>query len=96
MLPWEHLLTLASVTCYERKIFPLRLWINLGSCGQDFEGALGVIVHPIYQTTHVMFGDMPPCDQMRAKPGVIYPLLTDYHLFTMRPLVPAAKLRQVR
>jgi len=35
---------------------------------QDFQGNLGTIIHDIYQTAHVMFGDMPPGDhKKRAK-----------------------------
>ena len=90
MLPWEQFFHTGKCDLLEA------LSKLEGLVAKDFQGDLSVTIHTIYQTTHVMFGDMPPCDQMRAKPGVIYPLLTDYHLFTMRPLVPAAKLRQVR
>merc|ERR1712106_136449 len=35
---------------------------------KDFTGNLGKIIHDLYQTAHVMFGDMPPGDRKkRAK-----------------------------
>merc|ERR1712107_68667 len=35
---------------------------------KDFKGNLGTIIHDIYQTAHLMFGDMPQGDHMkRAK-----------------------------
>ena len=81
---------------WERDIPPDALANLEGLAAKDFQGNLGKIIHDIYQTAHVMVGDMPQGDHKKSKPKLIYPLLTDYHLFTMRPLVPAAKLRQVR
>merc|ERR1712224_828265 len=39
-----------------------------GLAAKDFQGNLGKIIHDIYQTAHVMFGDMPQGDhKKRAK-----------------------------
>jgi len=53
---------------WERDIPPAAL-ANLESlAAKDFKGNLGKIVHDIYQTAHVMFGDMPQGDhKKRAK-----------------------------
>merc|ERR1712183_919858 len=53
---------------WERDIPPEAL-ANLESlAAKDFKGNLGKIIHDIYQTAHVMFGDMPQGDhKKRAK-----------------------------
>merc|ERR1711887_149209 len=53
---------------WERDIPPSAL-ANLESlAAKDFKGNLGKIIHDIYQTAHVMFGDMPQGDhKKRAK-----------------------------
>eukprot|EP00092_Neocalanus_flemingeri_P012909 GFUD01013908.1.p1 GENE.GFUD01013908.1~~GFUD01013908.1.p1 ORF type:complete len:516 (+),score=153.25 GFUD01013908.1:31-1548(+) len=53
---------------WERDI-PAASLANLESLGaKDFQGNLGTIIHDIYQTAHVMFGDMPQGDhKKRAK-----------------------------
>ena len=53
---------------WERDIPPAAL-ANLESlAAKDFKGNLGKIIHDIYQTAHVMFGDMPQGDhKKRAK-----------------------------
>merc|ERR1712025_1123594 len=53
---------------WERDIPPAAL-VNLeGLAAKDFQGNLGKIIHDIYQTAHVMFGDMPQGDhKKRAK-----------------------------
>merc|ERR1712098_583052 len=53
---------------WERDIPPAAL-ANLENLSkQDFQGNLGKIIHDIYQTAHVMFGDMPMGDhKKRAK-----------------------------
>merc|ERR1712154_39739 len=53
---------------WERDIPPEAL-ANLESlAAKDFKGNLGNIIHDIYQTAHVMFGDMPQGDhKKRAK-----------------------------
>eukprot|EP00092_Neocalanus_flemingeri_P093788 GFUD01119226.1.p1 GENE.GFUD01119226.1~~GFUD01119226.1.p1 ORF type:complete len:119 (+),score=34.24 GFUD01119226.1:1-357(+) len=53
---------------WERDIPPASL-ANLESlAAKDFKGNLGKIIHDIYQTAHVMFGDMPQGDhKKRAK-----------------------------
>merc|ERR1719186_1136575 len=53
---------------WERDIPPASL-ANLESlAAKDFQGNLGKIIHDIYQTAHVMFGDMPQGDhKKRAK-----------------------------
>merc|ERR1712042_110948 len=53
---------------WERDIPPAAL-ANLESlAAKDFKGNLGNIIHDIYQTAHVMFGDMPQGDhKKRAK-----------------------------
>merc|ERR1712106_26991 len=53
---------------WERDI-PQAALANLeGLAAKDFQGNLGKIIHDIYQTAHVMFGDMPQGDhKKRAK-----------------------------
>merc|ERR1711892_1216033 len=53
---------------WERDIPPAAL-ANLGDlAAKDFKGNLGTIIHDIYQTAHIMFGDMPQGDhKKRAK-----------------------------
>ena len=53
---------------WERDIPPAAL-SNLESlAAKDFKGNMGQIIHDIYQTAHVMFGDMPQGDhKKRAK-----------------------------
>merc|ERR1712128_235563 len=53
---------------WERDIPPAAL-SNLESLAKsDFKANLGKIIHDLYQTAHVMFGDMPPGDhKKRAK-----------------------------
>jgi len=53
---------------WERDIPPEAL-VNLEDlAAKDFKGNLGKIIHDIYQTAHVMFGDMPQGDhKKRAK-----------------------------
>jgi len=53
---------------WERDIPPAAL-ANLENLSkQDFQGNLGKIIHDIYQTAHIMFGDMPMGDhKKRAK-----------------------------
>merc|ERR1712142_685853 len=53
---------------WERDI-PSDALSNLESlAAKDFQGNLGNIIHDIYQTAHVMFGDMPQGDhKKRAK-----------------------------
>merc|ERR1719339_883706 len=53
---------------WERDI-PAASLANLESlANSDFKGNLGKIIHDIYQTGHVMFGDMPQGDhKKRAK-----------------------------
>merc|ERR1712228_302999 len=53
---------------WERDIPPAAL-ANLEELAKkDFKGNLGTIIHDIYQTAHVMFGDMPRGDhKKRAK-----------------------------
>merc|ERR1712042_367965 len=53
---------------WERDIPPEALANLEGLAAKDFKGNLGKIIHDIYQTAHVMFGDMPQGDhQKRAK-----------------------------
>merc|ERR1712106_321939 len=55
-LQWERDIPAAALTNLE------------GLAAKDFQGNLGKIIHDIYQTAHVMFGDMPPGDhKKRAK-----------------------------
>merc|ERR1712055_1073031 len=53
---------------WERDIPPEALANLEGLAAKDFKGNLGKIIHDIYQTAHVMFGDMPQGDhKKRAK-----------------------------
>merc|ERR1719431_684531 len=53
---------------WERDIPPAALANLEGLAAKDFQGNLGKIIHDIYQTAHVMFGDMPQGDhKKRAK-----------------------------
>jgi len=53
---------------WERDIPPEALANLEGLAARDFKGNLGKIIHDIYQTAHVMFGDMPQGDhKKRAK-----------------------------
>merc|ERR1711981_205547 len=53
---------------WERDIPPAALSNLEGLANKDFKGNLGQIIHDIYQTAHVMFGDMPQGDhKKRAK-----------------------------
>merc|ERR1712106_407790 len=55
-LQWERDIPAAALTNLE------------GLAAKDFQGNLGKIIHDIYQTAHVMFGDMPQGDhKKRAK-----------------------------
>merc|ERR1712055_597395 len=53
---------------WERDIPPAALKNLEGLAASDFKANLGKIIHDIYQTAHVMFGDMPQGDhKKRAK-----------------------------
>merc|ERR1712112_686080 len=53
---------------WERDIPPPALANLEDLAAKDFQGNLGKIIHDIYQTAHVMFGDMPQGDhKKRAK-----------------------------
>merc|ERR1712106_640557 len=53
---------------WERDIPPAALANLEGLAAKDFMGNLGKIIHDIYQTAHIMFGDMPQGDhKKRAK-----------------------------
>merc|ERR1711936_627766 len=53
---------------WERDIPPAALKNLEGLAAKDFKASLGQIIHDIYQTAHVMFGDMPQGDhKKRAK-----------------------------
>merc|ERR1711970_954105 len=53
---------------WERDIPPAALANLEGLAAKDFQGNLGKFIHDIYQTAHVMFGDMPQGDhKKRAK-----------------------------
>merc|ERR1712236_71413 len=53
---------------WERDIPPAALKNLEGLAAKDFKANLGQIIHDIYQTAHVMFGDMPQGDhKKRAK-----------------------------
>merc|ERR1739844_735200 len=55
---------------------------------KDFKGNLGKIIHDIYQTAHVMFGDMPQGDhKKRAK----YRFASK----TMMRILPAAQKKEI-
>merc|ERR1712002_1082618 len=73
---------------WERDIPPSAL-ANLESlAAKDFKGNLGKIIHDIYQTAHVMFGDMPQGDhKKRAK----YRFASK----TIMRILPAAKKTEV-
>merc|ERR1712025_515715 len=73
---------------WERDIPPAAL-VNLeGLVAKDFQGNLGKIIHDIYQTAHVMFGDMPQGDhKKRAK----YRFASK----TIMRILPAAKKTEV-
>jgi len=73
---------------WERDI-PQAALANLeGLAAKDFQGNLGKIIHDIYQTAHVMFGDMPQGDhKKRAK----YRFASK----TIMRILPAAKKTQV-
>merc|ERR1711892_706283 len=69
---------------WERDIPPAALTNLEGLAAKDFKGNLGKIIHDIYQTAHVMFGDMPPGDHMkRAK--------YRFSSKTLMRILPAAK-----
>merc|ERR1712183_512317 len=73
---------------WERDIPPSAL-ANLESlAAKDFKGNLGKIIHDIYQTAHVMFGDMPQGDhKKRAK----YRFASK----TMMRILPAAQKKEI-
>merc|ERR1711887_391221 len=73
---------------WERDIPPEAL-ANLESlAAKDFKGNLGKIIHDIYQTAHVMFGDMPQGDhKKRAK----YRFASK----TMMRILPAAQKKEI-
>ena len=53
---------------WERDIPPAALANLEDLAKKDFKGNLGQIIHDIYQTAHLMFGDMPQGDhKKRAK-----------------------------
>merc|ERR1712128_71617 len=53
---------------WERDIPPAALTNLEGLAAKDFKGNMGKIVHDLYQTAHIMFGDMPQGDhKKRAK-----------------------------
>merc|ERR1711902_414579 len=53
---------------WERDIPPAALANLEALATKDFKGNLGTIIHDIYQTAHLMFGDMPQGDhKKRAK-----------------------------
>merc|ERR1712036_211027 len=53
---------------WERDIPPAALANLEDLAAKDFQGNLGKIIHDIYQTAHVMFGDLPQGDhKKRAK-----------------------------
>merc|ERR1712106_180400 len=73
---------------WERDIPPAALTNLEGLAAKDFKGNLGKIIHDIYQTANIMFGDMPQGDhKKRAK-----------YRFASKPLMrilPAAKKTEV-
>jgi len=73
---------------WERDIPPEAL-ANLESlAAKDFKGNLGKIIHDIYQTAHIMFGDMPQGDhKKRAK----YRFASK----TMMRILPAAQKKEI-
>merc|ERR1712001_806045 len=73
---------------WERDIPPAALANLEGLAAKDFQGNLGKIIHDIYQTAHVMFGDMPQGDhKKRAK----YRFASK----TIMRILPAAKKTEV-
>jgi len=73
---------------WERDIPPAALANLEGLVARDFQGNLGKIIHDIYQTAHVMFGDMPQGDhKKRAK----YRFASK----TIMRILPAAKKTEV-
>merc|ERR1711909_197839 len=73
---------------WERDIPPAALANLEGLVAKDFQGNLGKIIHDIYQTAHVMFGDMPQGDhKKRAK----YRFASK----TIMRILPAAKKTEV-
>merc|ERR1712112_771296 len=73
---------------WERDIPPAALANLEGLAAKDFKGNLGKIIHDIYQTAHVMFGDMPQGDhKKRAK----YRFASK----TIMRILPAAKKTEV-
>merc|ERR1712212_825002 len=50
---------------WERDIPPAALKNLEGLAAKDFKASLGQIIHDIYQTAHVMFGDMPQGDHKK-------------------------------
>merc|ERR1712072_1250715 len=73
---------------WERDIPPEALANLEGLAARDFKGNLGKIIHDIYQTAHVMFGDMPQGDhKKRAK----YRFASK----TIMRILPAAKKTEV-
>merc|ERR1711970_723497 len=73
---------------WERDIPPAALANLEGLAAKDFQGNLGKIIHDIYQTAHVMFGDMPQGDhKKRAK----YRLASK----TIMRILPPAKKTEV-
>merc|ERR1711964_591077 len=73
---------------WERDIPPEALANLEGLAAKDFQGNLGKIIHDIYQTAHVMFGDMPQGDhKKRAK----YRFASK----TIMRILPAAKKTEV-
>merc|ERR1712106_702392 len=73
---------------WERDIPPAALTNLEGLAAKDFQGNLGKIVHDLYQTAHVMFGDMPQGDhKKRAK----YRFASK----TLMRILPAAKKTEI-
>merc|ERR1712106_450947 len=73
---------------WERDIPPAALTNLEGLAAKDFKGNLGKIIHDIYQTAHVMFGDMPQGDhKKRAK----YRFASK----TLMRILPAAKKTEI-
>merc|ERR1712215_541884 len=73
---------------WERDIPPEALKNLEGLAAKDFKANLGQIIHDIYQTAHIMFGDMPQGDhKKRAK----YRFASK----TLMRILPAAKKTEV-
>merc|ERR1711915_938414 len=73
---------------WERDIPPAALTNLENLASKDFKGNLGQIIHDIYQTAHLMFGDMPQGDhKKRAK----YRFASK----TMMRLLPATTKKEV-